>query len=220
MTDKGFWITTGKGPIVPKEAKTIGRDPGLGGQVIPATDEEWAKIGRIPVPELPARIYDKAKDETIGRYEEAYNAWLTKIYPRTPPEGAPRPTYTSDGVNMDDYMNMTAYKMLKDRALDEGYEIIELSAEEMLERFGYASDRSGKDRGKAGNYKGWEEGRAIYVDKEADELPLILAHEYVGKHYTANGREHAYHENEVQRDAKKLLDDLYRNLGRYSMSMN
>ncbi|MBI4894975.1 MAG: hypothetical protein HY831_00645 [Candidatus Aenigmarchaeota archaeon] len=209
--------TQTKGPIIPKEIKNVRRHLGEGGAgpVYPVDEQGWENLSRIAVPIIATNIYDRLAAESIGKVDKAWNDLLKKIYTKpTEATGAGTPAYASDGARMDSYTHLL-YKTVKERALGEDFNVLEISPEEMLERFGYASDRNPEDRNAAGGYKGFQKGNDLYVS-EID--PLVLAHEYVGGKYERNGKSHAHNEDGVQRDAKALLEELFQGIGKYNIN--
>jgi hypothetical protein len=206
--------TQTKGPIIPKDLKNVRRHLGEGGAgpVYPVNAEGWEKLSRTPVPLIATNIYDRLAAETCGKVDKGWNDLLKRIYTKPTEATGAGGSYKSDGARLDSYTNLL-YKTVKDRAIGDGFNVMEISPEEMTERFRYASDRNPEDRNAAGGYKGFQKGNTLYVS-EID--PLVLAHEYVGGKYERNGKSHAHNEDNVQRDAKALIEELFKGIGRYS----
>jgi len=207
-----------KGPVIPKKIELIGRvpwyDPDRSGQVVPTGEEFQNMNTRVYVPgtDILNRLYLCARD-SYKSVEEGFEKFKNDIHKIEPSGSAPAPSAYKSGD--DEAVNNMLYDIVKDKAVSEGYRFMEVSPEEMLNRYGYASDRRLKDRGCAGNYKGWQEGKTLYVS-EFD--PKVAAHEYMGAIYESMGRKHADHEEEIDMGARALLKSLSKQLKNYSLN--
>ena len=206
-----------KGPVIPKKIELIGRvpwyDPDRSGQVVPTGEEFQNMNTRVYVPgtDILSSIALWAYNNSLKKSMEGFEKWKKSISPSEPSGSAPAPSKSGD----DEAVNNMLYDIVKDKAVSEGYRFMEVSPEEMLNRYGYASDRRLKDRGCAGNYKGWQEGKTLYVS-EFD--PKVAAHEYMGAIYESMGRKHADHEEEIDMGARALLKSLSKQLKNYSLN--
>ncbi|GEM_PF-5466300 len=217
--------TKTKGPIIPKEIKNVRRHLGEGGAgpVYPIDEQGWEKISRIAVPLIATNVYDRLSLETWGRIDRGWSDLLKRIYTKPEDATGARPAGAAAGGVGGPYSGSystslgssdQAYSIIKDMAKKDGYRILELSPEEMLSYFGDASlHRKREDLGKANNYLAFEEGDAIYIDKNSNPgaLDRFIAHEYTAKLLRKKqGVQHTReNENRIEASAKNLLDHVY-----------
>lgn len=212
--------TQTKGPIIPKDIKNVRRHLGEGGvgPVYPVNQEGWESLPRTPVPTIATNIYDRLSAESFGKLDKSWSDLLKRIYTKPTeatgarPAGAGGPYSGSYSTSLGS--SDQAYSIIKEMAKKDGYRIIELSPEEMLSYFGDASlHRSKEDLGRANNYLAFEEGDAIYIDKNSKptELDKFVAHEYTAKLLRkTQGVQHTReNENRIEASAKNLLNHIY-----------